>query len=614
MRVYKYLPERTNASRYFFSAYTFLLVSALCFLFSGCSNNSRLTGLSLGNNGNLNTIIIPVDAGGPVVFAAAELQSYFKKITGKAPEIKKTADTEEHAIRLIMRNDTSFKWDGFKIETDANNINLVAREGRGLLYAAYTLLEEAGCSFFYPGEKEEIIPHRDLIRFEEKSTVFNPVLEHRGLAPYGLQASSVETGRNFISWMAKNKLNYILVSENRPSDSDGPANGSVWKEVTHELLPELQKRGFVIEMSEHCTPEFFPRSLFRDHPDWFALNNGTRKLGPPPYSGQICYSNKAAIAFYADTLARYAKKHPEFHTIGTWPLDGGQYCECVNCKDPQTIFKAAMQVAEKVKEVRPDIIVEHLSYQAQTWKAPEMDKIPSNMSVLWCPDAGDKTDTLKEWISKSKDAGGVYQFEYYMGDNYRSVTNVWLRPAYAAGVAGYAAKTGLRGVISLYLPIQSWWRSSFNNWFFARSCWDASFNVQDGLKKYYSDYYGEKAPEAEEIFRMIFTKLQHEPYENPDISSTKLLPEIEAASKTILEKINKTISETKDNTVAARFERIKTYVEFFVLINEGFAEKTKPALEKIIGYSKDHASQDMVLMYPGYIKWRLEEDYFQPAH
>ena len=65
---------------------------------------------------------------------------------------------------------------------------------------------------------------------------------------------------------------------------------------------------------------------------------------------------------YATAISDYAAKHPEFHVIGTWPLDGGRYCECEQCKDPETIFKAAMHVAEKVKLVRPDIIVEHLAY------------------------------------------------------------------------------------------------------------------------------------------------------------------------------------------------------------------------------------------------------------
>jgi len=298
-------------------------------LFQTCKTDQNDDKFTIGKKGNIKAIVISENSDPVIKFAATELQSYFKDITGDKIEIRESAaGNENHIIQFTHEKDTSLKWDGYKIEMAKGVIRLSAKEPRALLFAAYTLLEEAGCSFFYPGKNEEIIPRKALIEIQPTSRIYNPILEHRGLAPYGLQTSSVEDGRNFIDWMAKNRMNLILVSEDRPSDSDGPANGSVWKEVSTELLPELQKRGFIIEMSEHCTHVFFPRSLFKEHPTWFALNKGQRKLGPPPYSGQMCYSNKDAIEYYATTLAKYAKEHPEFHIIGTWPLDGGDYCEC----------------------------------------------------------------------------------------------------------------------------------------------------------------------------------------------------------------------------------------------------------------------------------------------
>ncbi len=249
----------------------------------------------------MNSIVIPDNSGQVTRFAATELQSYLKKMTGQELRIieNRSKKGNEPAIQFALEKNNLLKWDGYEIMTSYNDIRIVSEEPRGLLYAVYTLLEESGCSFFYPGEKEEIVPQRAKIVFNPDTAVYKPVLEHRGLTPYGLQASSADMGRDFIDWMAKNRLNYILVSEDRPSDCDGPAHGSIWKEVREYLLPELQKRGFVIEMSEHCAPVFFPRSLFKDHPDWFAMKNGERKLGLPPYSGQMCYSNKAAVDYYA---------------------------------------------------------------------------------------------------------------------------------------------------------------------------------------------------------------------------------------------------------------------------------------------------------------------------
>jgi hypothetical protein len=572
----------------------------------GCTDKVNNEILTAGENGNLNYIIIPDHSDQVINFAASELQSYLKKITGQELMIVRSDDRKNRkpAIQLLLRKDKTLKWDGYEIRTSHNDIRLVSDEPRGLLYAVYTLLEESGCSFFYPGESEEVVPHSTKINFNPDTTVYNPVLEHRGLAPYGLQANSADSGRKLIDWMAKNRLNYILVSEDRPSDCVGPAHGSVWKEVREELLSELQKRGFIIEMSEHCAPVFFPRSLYNDHPEWFAMKNGERKLGLPPYSGQMCYSNKQAVEYYATAIADYAAKHPEFHVIGTWPLDGGEYCECEQCKDPQTVFKAVKRVAEKVRSVRPDMIVEHLAYKVQTWQPPDMERVPDNMSVLWCPDAGEMDDLAHKWIEKVNQSGGFYQFEYYMGDNYRTRANVWLRPAYSAEVARHAGKMGFRGVISLFLPIQNWWRASFNTWFFARACWDPDLDIKSCIRKYCTDFYGNKAPGVEQIFNLILNDLQPEPYKDQLIFAAERLPGVRASSEIILTRLDSLSNAATEKDIALRLQRLRTYVEYSLLHTEAMASRKPADLERLASYSSEHPEEDMVLMYPDYITWR----------
>jgi hypothetical protein len=582
-----------------------IIILILSGALQACRDGGKGEALRLSQKGNLHYIVIPDQSDQIVQFAASELKTYLQKITGVEMKIleQSNARGKKGIIQLIFEKKESLKWDGFRMEINREQIRLSARESRGLLYAVYNLLEGSGCLFFYPGEKEEIVPRKNEIAFAMDTIICNPILEHRGLAPYGLNGGSVDMGRKFIDWMAKNRLNYILVSENRPSDSDGPAHGSIWKEVHRDLLPELQKRGFVIEMSEHCAPVFFPRALFKEHPDWFAMSNGQRKLGPPPYSGQMCYSNKEAVDYYANAIANYAAKHPEFHIIGTWPLDGGEYCECENCKDPETVFKAVMHVAEKVKKVRPDMIVEHLAYKVQTWRPPGME-IPKNMSVLWCPDAGDRDSLVREWIEKTRGAGGVYQFEYYMGDNYRTRANVWLRPEYAAGVARNASEMGYRGVISLFLPIQNWWRASFNNWFFARACWDEDLNIKSSIRNYCMTYYGAKGPEIETVFNLILDDLQREPYRDQRASAVERLSRVKNASQAILVRLDRILKSTTDQNIIIRIQRLKTYVEYSGLHCEAMASGKPADLKHLSDYSKDHPDQQMVLMYPEYILWR----------
>jgi len=587
-----------------------IILASIFSALTGCGSDSQ--SLVLGTNGVINRISIS-DSSDPVIQKAAnELSRYIGQITGKFLPVtidKELSDTSTGILRLQKTNDDSIRWDGFSIRVRSHRVDLNAKESRGFLYAAYTFLEQAGCSFFYPGTKEQVVPKKATLTFAQGVFIHNPILEHRGLAPYGLDRNSIEAGRDFIDWMAKNKFNYILVSENRPSDSDGPANGSVWKEVTKELLPELQQRGFIIEMSEHCTPVFFPRTLHKQHPEWFALNDGVRKLGPPPYSGQMCYSNRDAVEYYGNALADYAGKHPEFSVIGTWPLDGGRYCECEQCKDPNTYFNASKRVAEIVKKVRPDITVEYLAYNDQ-FTAPKMDRLPANMSVLWCADPGIMRDTLQQWVKKANKAGGVELFEYFFGDNYRAGTNVWLRPKYATKMPELARTEGFRGVVSLFLPIQSWWRSAFNSSFFAKACWDKSLNVDSTLERYFAAYYPQHSTEIDSVFSTIFLHFQEEPYQVCGTLSPPKIRHLDSTAGEVVGRLDQLFNNTSDSTERTRIGRIRTYVEFSKLYRDAFASGNPADLDSLVRYSQLRPEQHMVLMYPGYIRWRLEE-YFE---
>jgi len=45
-----------------------------------------------------------------------------------------------------------------------------------------------GCSFFYPGQAEEIVPQVSNVVLGVDTLIFNPLLEEPGVAPYGLHA------------------------------------------------------------------------------------------------------------------------------------------------------------------------------------------------------------------------------------------------------------------------------------------------------------------------------------------------------------------------------------------------------------------------------------------
>ncbi len=569
--------------------------------------------LIVGKNGNLVQIKLEANSTPEVKFAATELQEYLELITGdRLPIVEgEKVNGKIKGIYLTSGQDERLTLDGFKITADNNGVVVEAREPRGVLYGVYQLLEEAGCSFVYPGKQEEVVPRLNTVEFISGERVFNPVLEHRGLTPYSLQASTVELGRDFIDWMAKNKMNYILISEDRKTDCPGSAHSSIWKEVDIELLPELQKRGFIIEMAEHTIDIFFPRTLFEEHPEWFALIKGERRIGDEndPYTGQMCYSNKDAVEYYAKEVADYAAKRHEFHIIGTWPRDGGQWCECSHCQNnPNVLFDAIEIVAEKVKEVRPDIAVEYMIYSKPKGFQPPPDKLPENMSFLWIPDNGDLDSLGRQWSRQSNlQAQGTYQFEYLMGDNYRSRTNVWLDPSLAVNNARHAQYMEFRGVTSLFLPLENWWRAAFNNWFFAKACWDTELNIDSCLHIYCTHYYGKSAADTEEVFQSILYELQADQslmIYNSRVDNTEKYKSLVPIAAGIAERIGEIMNSSREPIVVERLSRLKAYVEYFRLYYQGLSSGEEGSLARLSEYSHNHPEYRMVLMSPEYIEWR----------
>ena len=558
-------------------------------------------------------IVIPPVSDSIVLFAASELQKYIGKVSGASLPIACEADNpgESLVIRFELRPELKVKYDGYRIEVSPSGIDLLARESRGLLYAVYDLLKEIGCAFVYPGEEEEIVPRLNEINIPLGSRSEQPSIEHRGLAFYGLDGTSIELGRKIIDWMAKNRFNIVLVSEDRPSDCPGNAHACIWREVSEELLPELQKRGFLIDMSEHSTHVFFPRSLFKEHPEWFALNDGKRT------PGQICYSNSEAVEYYAQAQVEYAEIHPEIHFLGTWPLDGGGYCECENCKSIETVFKAAARVAESVHSVRPDLAVEHLAYRQQTWEIPQTVPVPENVSVLFCP--SDKINLARSWVEATKEARGTYLFEYKMGDNYHFTTNVWLRPEFAKNVARHAVEIGYRGVISLYLPIQNWWRLSFNNYFFAAACWDNDLNIEQELENYYRNYYGEQAQDVGEIFQIVMGEMQNDYLHvahnalmgrNGAVIAPEGVEMTLKATDRIISLLERISLEATSPAVRLRLDRLAMYVKYFAVYYEAYDNRNPANLDNLMEFSRLHQkNHSAVIIYPDYIENRMKEYY-----
>ena len=130
--------------------------------------------------------------------------------------------------------------------------------------------------------------------------------------------------------------------------------------------------------------------------------------------------------------------------------------------------------------------------------------------------------------------------------------------------------------------------------------------IKSCISKYCHDYYGNKASDVEQIFNLILTDLQPEPYKDQVISAAERLPKVRSSSEMILTRLDNLLKSSNEKDIAIRLQRLKAYVEYSLLHTEAMASRKAVDLKRLASYSRENPEQDMVLMYPDYITWRNE--------
>lgn len=424
--------------------------------------------------------------------AKAQLEEYLYKIFGKGEN--------RLNISFNVMSCEDLQHDGFILNVSDGCIEIISPLERGVLHGAYELLKALGCLFMFPKKSMEVVPRHESFVLENGKRVKNPLIELRGLCLYQLGKKTITQALECIDFMAKNCYNLLLTSIHREDDTDGFCHEILFKEVQEQLLPLLQSRGIVIDMSEHSTDCFFPRDkLFKQRPEWFSLQNGKRT------AGQICYANKEAVESYISAFVEYVKNNHSFQIIGTWPLDGGGYCQCEECQNPLLIYNVVCQIAEKIGEVRPDLIVEHLAYTPQSFTRPSQP-LPKNMSVLVCSEKG---TIAYEWGKCAQNSGGAFYFDYCTGDNYRYRANTIINPYYINTMVNNFATYKYRGIVSLYLPITAWWQSGINYWLLGESYYNPFESAEQQMERLAAGLFGkENAHILKDALYLTVSRLQ----------------------------------------------------------------------------------------------------------
>lgn len=227
------------------------------------------------------------------LFAAREIQDHIREISGATLDmvavgedlkdltpiyIGTAADASlEDAIRAKGEDPSSFV-----LQVGADHIAIRGLSAEGTQFGAYELLEQLGVRWFMPGELGLVLPNAKTVSVKVQQTIQVPSFPSRHL-------QAVRAPR----WEIRQRL-------------AGPQ------------FP-----------SSHGIPGFGRReseTLFREHPEYFALHEGQRR------TRQLCISHPAVLARAIEATKEYFRNNPDAQWIGMGANDGRGFCECEKCR------------------------------------------------------------------------------------------------------------------------------------------------------------------------------------------------------------------------------------------------------------------------------------------
>jgi len=320
-------------------------------------------------------IIIAEDAPPSEIYAAEEFQSHFAQASsirlpivhqansgisrqrhifiGSSPSMRaskvsfSTDEFEEEDFRIIVRDD------------NVAIAGLPQAGARGTLYGVYTFLEDyVGVRFL--SADHTYVPLIGTWRVVGPlDRFYHPPLRFRW-SYYG------ETNRN-PTFATRIRVNTVATD----AKLGGKTGLNLISHSFHHHLPS-QKYG-------------------KEHPEYFALVEGERKLEMGGGGPELCLTNPDVLRIVTDSVLDALKKHPGMENISVSQNDNNKYCRCPRCAaideregTPMgSLLTFVNAVADEVVKEYPDVMVGTLSYWYSR-KPPKTIKPRPNVQIQLC--------------------------------------------------------------------------------------------------------------------------------------------------------------------------------------------------------------------------------------
>lgn len=465
-------------------------------------------------------------------FAASELARYLNKITGASFAVKTTekipakalvvGKAEVEAIEPEVAHE-QLGDDGFIIRRVGDRVLIAGGSGRGTLYGVYAFLEKLGCRWFAPNFDfygaggGEVVPHVAAPAVGDWNIVERPAFKWRKLYIEEGHSHTTENLKQMIDWMAKAHMNVL----DCPIDYQH-LHHTEWDHWRLALIPELRKRGILIEVGGHGYPNFLPQEkYYAQHPDWFGMHDGKRTNDP-----RVVFStaSKDAVNTFAANVESYLHAHPEIDILDVWPPDGAEWSTAPEDLALGSSSERQMlllnHLAGVLKSDFPRLRLQFIAYETYT-VPPKQHKPDPGILMDFCPinrsfesplyASGYEQNEqyfhdLQGWLDGVIDPSNITIYSYITKYAWRSLPV--LIPHLIVDETRRFHSMGIGG-LATYSEPGSWATFELDHYITARALWNPQMNVHQVLADYASQRYGAAGPAVLAYLRLVEGVVPH---------------------------------------------------------------------------------------------------------
>jgi len=418
-------------------------------------------------------IVVAPNAASIEEFAAQELQGYIMQMSNVflpmdrriAPVVEKRILVGSGVIdRLGIAVDRDYlRRDGFVIKTIDGNIILAGGRPRGTLYSVYTFLQMLGCRWLAPGILGEVIPQSLAITIDHIDHLERPGLKYRGFT--SLIAANGE-GAQWIDWMCKNRMNYIMIPISNYAD---------FKRI---LGGEVRRRNMDVGVSFDSST-LAGESKLADR----LLNFITENKEVDIVVLELPEADASAEQYAVSVSEALKVIHEQFPRKSVSLMTNGGNVSAIG------------------KNVRDEDFLSYFEPVSRCYRHSLSDEeCEINIPIK---------SHIEEQLKAHK---RVHIYEHYMGSYSQNSLPFPILHSIASDLKYFHKSTGLEGVVS-QCEIGNWGSYALNYYVFARMAWNAGDDLDGIVDDYCEKYYGSASGPMKKYFAGLedtVTRMEHE--------------------------------------------------------------------------------------------------------